>query len=52
MFKQGKYRHKEKKFEIVVTATGIYISPNAPMSMRIEEIFNEEKWEQITGKEK
>lgn len=52
MFKIGKYRHKEKGFEIVVTNTGIYILPNAPMSMRINEIFDEEKWERITGKEK
>lgn len=52
MFKLGKYKHKEKGFEVVVTNTGIYISPSAPMSMRIDEIFNEEKWEQIIGKEK
>lgn len=26
MFKMGKYRHKEKRFEIVVTNTGIYFA--------------------------
>ena len=44
LFTKGKYKH-ETGFEIMVTETGdILISPDHPLSLRLSEIFDKNKW--------
>lgn len=46
LFNDGTYRH-ESGFEIAVCDGQILISPDHPLSMRLSEIFNSNKWQKI-----
>lgn len=47
LFTKGKYKH-ETGFEIMVTETGdILISPDHPLSLRLSEIFDKNKWTKV-----
>lgn len=47
-FKEGTYKH-ESGFTIYVDSNGtIMVSPNHPLSIRISELFDVTKWEQIS----
>lgn len=47
MFKKGLYKHEEG-FTVLVTEDGkIMLSPDHPLSMRLSEIFNTEKWARV-----
>ena len=44
MFEKGLYKHDEG-FTVLVTGDGtIMLSPDHPLSMRLSELFNKEKW--------
>lgn len=32
-----------------IDSTGVYVSPDAPLSMRISEMFNSKNWKVIDG---
>ncbi len=47
LFTKGNYKH-ETGFEIMVTETGdILISPDHPLSLRLSEIFDKNKWTKV-----
>lgn len=47
MFEKGLYRHEEG-FTVLVTEDGkIMLSPNHPLSMRLSDLFNTEKWTRV-----
>lgn len=47
MFEKGLYRHEEG-FTVLVTEDGkIMLSPDHPLSIRLSEIFNTEKWTRV-----
>ena len=47
LFTKGKYKH-EIGFEIMVTENGdILISPDHPLSLRLSEIFDKNKWTKV-----
>ena len=47
LFTKGKYKH-ETGFEIMVTENGdILISPDHPLSLRLSEIFDKNKWTKV-----
>lgn len=47
-FKIGTYKH-ESGFTLMVTENGvIMLSPNHPLSLRLSELFNSDKWEKIS----
>lgn len=47
-FKTGTYKH-ESGFTLMVTENGvIMLSPNHPLSLRLSELFNSDKWEKIS----
>lgn len=46
MFKDGKYRH-ENGFIVTIIDGEIYMSPNHPLSLRLSDIFDMSKWEEI-----
>lgn len=43
-FKDGTYKH-EDGFVIMVQNGTVMISPNHPLSIRISDVFDTEKWE-------
>lgn len=45
-FKDGTYKH-EKGFTIKVENGTVYVSPDAPLSLRLSELFNPKLWEVI-----
>ena len=47
LFNNGMYRH-ESGFLVSVNNDIVMLTPDAPMSMRIEDIFDSKKWEQVT----
>jgi hypothetical protein len=47
MFEKGSYKHEEG-FTVLVTDDGkIMLSPDHPLSMRLSELFNTEKWTRV-----
>ena len=47
MFEKGLYIHEEG-FTVLVTEDGnIMLSPDHPLSMRLSELFNAEKWTRV-----
>ena len=47
MFEKGLYKHEEG-FTVLVTDGGkIMLSPDHPLSMRLSELFNTEKWTRV-----
>lgn len=47
MFEKGLYKHEEG-FTVLVTEDGkIMLSPDHPLSMRLCELFNTEKWTKV-----
>ena len=47
MFEKGLYKHEEG-FTVLVTEDGkIMLSPDHPLSIRLSEIFNAEKWTRV-----
>lgn len=47
MFEKGLYKH-EDGFTVLVTEDGkIMLSPDHPLSIRLSEIFNTEKWTRV-----
>lgn len=47
MFEKGLYKHEEG-FTVFVTEDGkIMLSPDHPLSMRLSELFNTEKWTRV-----
>lgn len=47
-FKTGTYKHKSG-FTLMVTENGvIMLSPNHPLSLRLNELFNSDNWEKIS----
>lgn len=47
MFEKGLYKHEEG-FTVLVTEDGkIMLSPDHPLSIRLSEIFNTEKWTRV-----
>lgn len=47
MFEKGLYKHEEG-FTVLVTEDGkIMLSPNHPLSMRLSDLFNTEKWTRV-----
>lgn len=47
LFNNGMYKH-ESGFMVLVNSDIVMLTPDAPMSMRIEDIFDSRKWEQVT----
>lgn len=45
-FKDGKYQHTSG-FIIQIENGDILLSPNHPMSIRLSELFDKEKWKEI-----
>ena len=51
LFSPGVYEHIDKQFTIAIRARGdIYLSPNAPLSMRLSDIFDVSKWNKVDDK--
>ena len=46
MFVYGTYKHISG-FKVKIDSTGVYISPDAPLSMRISEFLNPNNWKII-----
>lgn len=47
-FKAGTYKH-ESGFTLMVTEDGVLmLSPNHPLSLKLSELFNADKWEKIS----
>lgn len=47
-FKDGTYQH-ESGFTIMVVSGIIMISPDHPLSLRLSELFDTNKWSEIGG---
>ena len=47
-FKDGTYKH-EAGFTIMVVSGIIMISPDYPLSLRLSELFDTDKWSEIGG---
>lgn len=45
-FVYGTYEHVSG-FKVKIDSTGVYVSPDAPLSMRISEMFNTNNWKII-----
>lgn len=45
-FKDGTYKH-ETGFVITVISGVVMISPNHPLSIRLAELFDTEKWKEV-----
>lgn len=45
-FKDGTFKH-ETGFTIVVINGVVMISPNHPLSIRVAELFDKSKWEEV-----
>lgn len=47
-FKEGTYEH-ESGFKIFVDESGtIMVSPNHPLSIRVSELFDTNKWKEVS----
>lgn len=46
MFVYGTYEHVSG-FRVKIDSSGVYVSPYAPLSMRISEFLNPENWKII-----
>ena len=44
MFEKGLYKHEEGFTVLVTEDDKIMLSPDHPLSMRLSELFNTEKW--------
>lgn len=50
LFKEGTYKH-ETGFTILVDKNGmVMLSPNHPLSIRLEEMFDPHKWTKVNQK--
>lgn len=47
MFEQGLYKHEEGFTVLVTEDDKIMLSPDHPLSMRLSELFNAEKWTRV-----
>lgn len=45
-FKDGIYKH-EKGFEISVSNGKVFVSSGCPLSMRLSEFFDPDKWKEV-----
>ena len=45
-FKDGTYKH-ESGFVITVVSDEVMISPNHPLSIRLADLFDTEKWKEV-----
>ena len=45
-FKDGKYKHSSG-FTIIVMGGEIMLSPDHPLSVRLSDLFNSSKWEEV-----
>lgn len=50
LFNDGMYKH-ESGFMVYVNGKIIMLTPDAPMSMRIDEFFNSDKWTDVSHEE-
>lgn len=46
MFVYGTYEHVSG-FRVKIDSSGVYVSPDAPLSMRISEFLNSKNWKII-----
>ena len=46
LFVYGTYEHVSG-FKVKIDSTGVYVSPDAPLSMRISEFLNPKNWKII-----
>jgi hypothetical protein len=46
LFVYGTYEHVSG-FRVKIDSTGVYVSPDAPLSMRISEFLNPKNWKII-----
>lgn len=51
MFVYGTYEHVSG-FRVKIDSTGVYVSPDAPLSMRISEMLNTKNWKLIEENDK
>lgn len=51
LFVYGTYEHVSG-FRVKIDSTGVYVSPDAPLSMRISEMLNANNWKRIEDNEK
>ena len=47
MFEKGLYKHEEGFIVLVTEDSKIMLSPDHPLSMRLSELFNAEKWTKV-----
>lgn len=47
MFKKGTWKFKDTFTVQVKSENEIYVSPNHPLAVRVEEIFNPENWQKV-----
>ena len=46
IFRYGTFEHVSG-FRVKIDSSGVYISPDAPLSMRISEMFDTKNWKMV-----